>query len=74
MKNNGMKIGLWNGIRFKRNNMKLLETYVYEYTAMYKFIYPFNTTGYIWKPEYSLTESNTPTLHYLFNKVRKKST
>ena len=54
--------------------MKLLETYVYEYTAMYKFIYQFNTTSYIWRPEYVLTESNTPTLHYLFNKVRKKST
>ena len=52
--------------------MRLLELYVYECTTMYKFIYPFNTTGYIWKPEYSLTESNTPTLHYLFNKVRMK--
>ena len=27
MKNNGIKIGLWNGILFKRNNMKLILTY-----------------------------------------------
>ena len=27
MKNNGIKIGSWNGIWFKRNNMKLLRTY-----------------------------------------------
>ena len=54
--------------------MKLLELYVYEYTTIYKFIYPFNTTGYIWKPEYALTESSTPTLHYLFHKIRKKNT
>lgn len=61
-------------VELKEKDMKLLELYVYEYTTMYKFIYPFNTTGYIWRPEYVLTESSTLTLHYLFNKIRKKNT
>ena len=39
MKNNGIKIGSWNGIQLKENNMKLLEVYSYRDQAIYKFIH-----------------------------------
>ena len=45
MQKNGIKIGSWNGIQLKENNMRLLK--VYHSAWVFKFIYD---TGYLYTP------------------------
>ena len=70
MKNNGMKIGLWNGILFKRNNMKLLNVYKSNFLVS-SFIFKFiHKKAYLYTTRNKLTYGTNTAVHS-YKKVLK---
>ena len=72
MKNNGIKIGLWNGIQLKKNSkgsyMTLLKMYQHHtYTYIFKFIYD---SGYLYTTD-NLVIGSTNSSLFGYLKVTK---
>ena len=73
MKNNGIKIGLWNGIQLRENSMKLLAVYTYKEQPIYEFIYKSLYNNYFGYYRNVLSKAQTSTITATYNRVVKKT-
>ena len=72
MKNNGIKIGSWNGIQLKENNMKLLAVYSYRNQDIYKFIYKSSHNGYFWYYRNEVSIAQTSVIAATYKRIVRK--
>ena len=67
-----MKIGSWNGIQLKENNMKLLAVYSYRNQDIYKFIYKSIHNGYFWYYRNEVSKAQTSVIAATYKRIIKE--